>query len=355
MALTENVGNEMESRIGELLHFPVKASTHVYKGSLVAIETGIGFAVPAGDTSGHIFVGVATMEADNSSGSNGDIDVIVRRWGIIPLATAGGAQTDVGKTVYCVDDETVDLQGDVTNDIIVGQCVEYVSATSIYVDLKPRYTNADDLSGLAAHITDVTSAHNAEGVDYDDDNTHTAQTELDGVLNEIYAHLVSTLEEVLIPIGLLTREDGTVLTKYATGSATPGFQQLANKEVVLAWDGHATFTPVAVTIPLPPNMNCGADVDVLWNAMMAGATDTPVILHECYFDKGDTDCAGADDEINGGTTLTEYKATIANANVPAAPKALTIIFQPTNGEAGTDETYIHSMGLRYTRKCLAAS
>ena len=355
MALSANVGNTTVEKDGELVAFPMKTAVHIYKGALVCIDTSVGYALPATDAAARIFVGVATMEADNTTGQSGDIDVIVRRWGRLTLDTAGAAQTDVGKSCYVVDDCTVDLQGDVTNAVIVGQIVRYISATSVEVDIKPRYTSADDLTGLAAHVADTAGAHTSEGIDFEDTNSKTTAATVMAALDEIYGDKTSTLAEMMIPIQLFTQEDGTALTKYVAGGATPGFQQLGNKELVLTWDGFATATSIGVTIPLPPDLKGATDVIVAVNANLAGATDTPELTTEAYFDKGDTDCAGTDDELDGGVTLKEYVNTIAGVDVPASPKSLTLIMAPKAGEHGTDEVYIYSVMLRYTRKVMANS
>ena len=75
---------------------------------------------------------------------------------------------------------------------------------------------------------------------------------------------------------------------------------------------------------------------------MSGTTDTPEITHEAYFNAGDTDCAGTEDEIDGGATLTEYTGTIAAANVPASPSVLTVIIAPKAGELGTDDALLEA-------------
>src|SRR5947209_7224762 len=55
----------------ELRALKVKAAAHIYKGGFVGIDRASGYARPL--TGGDLFAGVAYEEADNSSGSNGDI------------------------------------------------------------------------------------------------------------------------------------------------------------------------------------------------------------------------------------------------------------------------------------------
>ena len=122
---------------------PVAASTTIYKGALVCINAS-GYAVPAADTASFKFVGWAVAQADNSSGSAADIDVVVQTEGVIELAGSGFALTSVGSKVYVSDDQTVALSG-VTNDVEVGKVVEYISATLAKVKINqpaPTYGGA---------------------------------------------------------------------------------------------------------------------------------------------------------------------------------------------------------------------
>jgi hypothetical protein len=135
----------------------------------------------------------------------------------------------------------------------------------------------------------------------------------------------------------------------------PGFNQVYNKEVVLRWNNHAAPLKVAAFgISLTPDLNPGENVVVHWRAKMSGATDTPLLEHECYLGAGDTDCAGTDDEIDGAATLTEYTAAIAHADVGGAPEELTLIFGPKASELGTDDLLVYSCWIEYTRQTLAA-
>lgn len=178
-------------------------------------------------------------------------------------------------------------------------------------------------------------------------------TTIEGALQEAFQHIQTAQAQVTIPLGCFTEEDGTALTTFSAG-ATPGYQQLSNKEVVLAWDGNASPGAAACTICMPQDLDDSANVVVHYLAKMAGATDTPVVAMEAYFNAADTDCAGTDDEVDGGTTLTEYTMTIAAADVPASPSALTIVWTPTAGQMGTDELHVYGVWIEYTRKTLTS-
>lgn len=113
--------------------YPVAASTKIYAGSQVCINTS-GYAVPAADTAGYKFVGVAQEYVDNSAGANGDLTVRVRRKGSFEFAGAGFTVTDVDKVCFASDDQTVALS--TTNSVVVGRIAEVLSATSVMVDVE---------------------------------------------------------------------------------------------------------------------------------------------------------------------------------------------------------------------------
>ncbi len=195
---------------------------------------------------------------------------------------------------------------------------------------------------------------------YDGTNYHWRMTGSGGVDETVlaarYSPLLLALDNkgtIVVPLGSITEEDGTALTIFGASSATPGFSQESDKELVLRWHNHANPDGVAFTVPIPLDLDATADITIHWLADMSGATDTPVILHEVYFGKGDTDAAGTDDEVDGGATITEYTATTLAANVQAAPDTLTVVFQPTDGELGTDDMRVYAVWVEYTKKVVA--
>lgn len=123
--------------------YPVLASTKIYKGTLVAVDSN-GYATPASDAAGKRVVGVADAMADNSAGANGAINVIARE-GVYRLAASSITQAMVGQMMYVVDDQTFD-DAVGTNGIKAGRLVEYLSATEGWISVKesgPGVPNAD--------------------------------------------------------------------------------------------------------------------------------------------------------------------------------------------------------------------
>ncbi|OGR27567.1 MAG: hypothetical protein A2139_00420 [Desulfobacca sp. RBG_16_60_12] len=118
-------------REGIEIEYPVAANTKIYAGSLVCISAA-GYAVPAADTSGYRFAGVALEQVDNSDGGK---NVRVRRAGVFEFDAVSITQDMVGAAMYATDDHTFDDAAGLTNDIKVGLLVKYVSATKGWIDI----------------------------------------------------------------------------------------------------------------------------------------------------------------------------------------------------------------------------
>ena len=128
-ALTSNI-NRTEKE-GKLIAMPVKAATHIYKNALLKINAA-GYVEGCAAEAGAVYAGMAYEEIDNSAGAAGDLKVRVERLNAIYCAGAGFVAADLGKKVYALDDNTVQL-ADPTNGQIVGTIIEVVSATEVLV------------------------------------------------------------------------------------------------------------------------------------------------------------------------------------------------------------------------------
>lgn len=129
-ALTADRATKM--RDGNDTPVQVAASATIYTGSLVCADAD-GFAVPAADTAGLRFLGMAIEQKDNSAGADGDLAVVVRSGCQVLIGGSGLAQTMVGDTLCAADDQTVAAASATTNDIAVGTLAQYVSTTSAWV------------------------------------------------------------------------------------------------------------------------------------------------------------------------------------------------------------------------------
>lgn len=95
-------------RDGVDFSFPVGAAKTIHVGTIVALNAGN--AEEASTATGLVAVGVAQELADNSGGSAGDVNVLVRRgvWAFVNSASTDELTlSDVGSTCYLVDNQTV--------------------------------------------------------------------------------------------------------------------------------------------------------------------------------------------------------------------------------------------------------
>ena len=99
MGIVERVG-------GYFMEIPVKAASKIEAGELVAIGID-GYAVTATKAAGLKIAGCSATLADNSTGADGDIKVLVKR-GTFVLENDGKIKnTDILKDAYVIDSNTV--------------------------------------------------------------------------------------------------------------------------------------------------------------------------------------------------------------------------------------------------------
>jgi hypothetical protein len=130
-ALTKDVLKTHRQR-PDRYSIPVKASTTIYKGGLVAVDA-TGYAIPGADTAALVIMGVADSAGnDNSSGASGAINVQVEFGKVVRFVASAATQAWVGQPALVVDDQTVAIAGTV-NAIKVGKVLQVDSATSVWV------------------------------------------------------------------------------------------------------------------------------------------------------------------------------------------------------------------------------
>lgn len=126
-ALSANLDTKRKD--GEIVSYPVKGSTTIYKGALV-VDLGDGYASP-GDDGSYTFLGVAVEKADNSSGSDAGESVRVYKKGTFVFSKSSAVQTDVGQAMYIHDDQTVGTSS--TNSILAGYCVDIPDSSHVRI------------------------------------------------------------------------------------------------------------------------------------------------------------------------------------------------------------------------------
>jgi len=131
MALSAN--REVDRYVDqELRSVPVKASTHIYKGGFVGLGIN-GYARPlvANDQA----VGIAYEEVNNTSATDGDVEVRVFTQGDFSHALTGAARTNIGDAVYASADDTLTFTS--TGNSLVGVCIDRPAANEIILRLNP--------------------------------------------------------------------------------------------------------------------------------------------------------------------------------------------------------------------------
>lgn len=105
-------------------------SDEFYTGGLVS-NNGSGKAIPAADTSGHVVLGICSKRL--TTGASNTLEVPFQ-YNHVELLANNGNITDshVGAQAYVVDDQTVGLAADVTNNIPAGR-IEEVTSAGVYV------------------------------------------------------------------------------------------------------------------------------------------------------------------------------------------------------------------------------
>lgn len=110
------------------------SGTQIYKGALVCVNAS-GYLVPAADTAGYKFAGIAYENVLNA-GSDGDYSCRVHTEGVFELTATSIEQKMVGQLMYVTNDGCVDETS--TNYVTVGTLVEYKTNTSGWVDIGNR-------------------------------------------------------------------------------------------------------------------------------------------------------------------------------------------------------------------------
>ena len=139
--------------LGDINELPVIASDIIYEGSAVG-DNASGYSRPL--VAGDPFQGFCIKKVDNSSGSAGDKNVIVRRFGLVQLAVTGASSVaDNGRNVYASDDAVFTLTKGTNTKI--GQVARWVTGTTCVVSFASLGSGAG--AGYAeASITSLTDS-----------------------------------------------------------------------------------------------------------------------------------------------------------------------------------------------------
>ncbi len=127
---------EAKRQDGEILVFPVKGATKIYKGALVQlVRTGAdeGYAEPLSDGTNRRFVGVAVDTVDNTAGTRGAKEIRVYRTGVYQYTKGTATAADIGKAAYGHDDNTIGTSS--TASVFVGRIVGLINSSTVKLQI----------------------------------------------------------------------------------------------------------------------------------------------------------------------------------------------------------------------------
>lgn len=199
------------------------------------------------------------------------------------------------------------------------------------------------------------------GVTIADAGNFTAQTTVEGALQEIYQDLESTKGVIPLNVtgGFLVA--GTPLAAFADAEgATPGIDVTNTKGTGARWNDHATPTAIwlpAVFVPADFDASHAPVLKVL--AAKTGATigDATTFLVVCQQQvvgallDGSADLGGTTGAMTGNaTSKTVQQVSLTLAVAAASPSTLSMSIKPANGTLGTDDVTVFAAWIEYTRK-----
>jgi len=188
-----------------------------------------------------------------------------------------------------------------------------------------------------------------------DSGGFTAQTTVEAAIAEIYQHIKSIQASVPVPLGAITMEDGTALTKQATTVA--GYAQLANKEMVIEIPVNCTSgEALAFSVPLPQDIDVTADLTV--HVLSGKDADADTLTLDCeVFPVAAGDVANADIQDTAAQAIvaagTELVFTCGLDGLLASPGAITAVLT-LGGTNDGDTVYIYGAWVEYKRKILTS-
>jgi hypothetical protein len=160
---------------------------------------------------------------------------------------------------------------------------------------------------------------------------------------------------IVVPLGAITMEDGTALTKQATTVA--GFAQIANKEIVIDIPVNCSAgEALQFSTSIPQDLDDSEDISV---HVLVGKDNTlDALTLDCeVYPCAVGDVANADIQDTAATAIvatgTELVFVCGADGVLAAPGTLSVVLT-LGGTNDGDAVYIYGVWVEYTRMILTA-
>lgn len=231
-----------------------------------------------------------------------------------------------------------------------GKVTDSAAGSAIGIAMEAAANDGDVVEVVPFNVLSTTAAT----VSIADTGEFTAATTAEAALAEIYQHIATAQATIPVPLGAITLEDGTALTKQA--DAATGFAQLANKETVIMIPVNGASLALGFTVPVTQDLDDTADVTVHVLAGKDANNDALTLDCEVYPCKAG-DVANADIQDTAAQTIvaavTELVFTCGADGVLAAPGTLSVVLTAAGTNDG-DKIYIYGAWVEYTRKILTA-
>lgn len=124
------------NRAGTHFSFPAKGGVLFYVGAIAAIDTATGFLTKGASSTTLKGAGIVQEQIDNTAGTDGLVNVPLRR-GLWRVANSAGADQltlkDIGATAYIVDDQTV-AKTDGTGTRSVAGIVRDIDPAGVWIE-----------------------------------------------------------------------------------------------------------------------------------------------------------------------------------------------------------------------------
>lgn len=275
--------------------------------------------------------------------------------GVVPYAAASGASVTVKLTtgpgtveVEAADTFAIGAILYAAND---GKVTDDSAGTAIGQAMSAA-TGGGDIIELVPFVVASTTAATVSVADTD--NLTTAET-VEAALTQLYKDSQTAQATIPVPLGAITMEDGTALTKQA--STTAGIAQLANKEQVLLIPVDCSAgESLGFTVPVPQDLDDSADITI--HVLAGKAADEDTLTLDCeVFPCAVGDTANADIQDTAALAITaaasELVFTCGADGVLAAPATISVVLA-VGGTNDADAIYIYGAWAEYTRKILTA-
>lgn len=203
----------------------------------------------------------------------------------------------------------------------------------------------------------------ASGVTIADAGGYTAETEVEGATQEIYASLKATDGIIALrPLGDFYLLTGAPLAVFANGaSAVPGSSITDSKVACVRWNNNGTLDGLLASFLMPPDCDITANMTLHVRASKTGATVGDAVtfdvglfnqvvgaLHDADADFGGTTSAMTGDAA--AKTVQDVTLAVVAANLAAFPATTTLTIKPTDGTLGTDDLCLEMVYLVYRKK-----